>query len=142
MNSSGSIYIKGNFNHYILLFHELSHKKCYFKYKFVQNAGTVYTVQYILYSDTNFIHTLKKITSVHLWVYIVISCQMRYNENCTSFPYCKWNTFYLWGKMLLSTDDIKMRQAIWTKNQTMPSRQEQTGFAQKPGKRGSVICRI
>ena len=46
------------------------------------------------------------------------------------------------GKMLPSTDDIKMRQAIWTKNQTMPSRQEQTGFAQKPGKRGSVMCRI
>ena len=58
------------------------------------------------------------------------------------FPYCKWNSFYLWGKMLQSTDDIKMRQAIWTKNQTMPSRQEQTGFSQKPGKRSSVICRI
>ena len=28
------------------------------------------------------------------------------------FLYCKWNTFYLWGKILPGTDDIKMRQAM------------------------------
>ena len=28
------------------------------------------------------------------------------------FPYCKWNSFYLWGKILPGTDDIKMRQAM------------------------------
>ena len=49
------------------------------------------------------------------------------------FIYCKWNTFYLWGKMLPSTDNIKMRQAIWNKNQTMPSWQEPV-LHKSPGK--------
>ena len=48
---------------------------------------------------------------------------------------------YLWGKMLPSTDDIKMRQAIWNKNQTMPSRREPVLY-KSLGKGGSVICRI
>ena len=36
----------------------------------------------------------------------------------------------------------KMRQAIWNKNQTLYAVLARTGFAQKPGKRGSVIFRI
>ena len=43
--------------------------------------------------------------------------------------------------MLPSTDDIKMRQAIWNKKSDYAIL-ARTGFAQKPGKRGSVICRI
>ena len=43
--------------------------------------------------------------------------------------------------MLPSTDNIKMHQAIRNKKSdyTILAR---TGFAQKPRKRGSVICRI
>ena len=40
------------------------------------------------------------------------------------------------GENAASTDDIKMRQAIWTKNPTMMSWQAGTGFALKPGKKG------
>ena len=43
--------------------------------------------------------------------------------------------------MLPSTDDIKMHQAIWNKKSDYAVL-ARTGFAQKPGKRGSVICRI
>ena len=40
--------------------------------------------------------------------------------------------------MLQSTDDIKMSQVIWNKKSDFAIF-ARTGFAQKPGKRGSVI---
>ena len=42
------------------------------------------------------------------------------------------------GEMLLSTDDIKMRQVIWNKKSDYAIL-ARTGFVQKPGKRGTVI---
>ena len=48
---------------------------------------------------------------------------------------------FLWGKILQGSDDIKMRQTIWNKNQTMTSRQELV-LHSSLGKRGSVIGRI
>ena len=64
-------------------------------------------------------------TACKLYVarYVYVYCHIS-SSFLTTFIYCKWNTFYLWGKILPGTNDIKMRQAILNKNQTMPSRQE------------------
>ena len=50
-------------------------------------------------------------------------------------PYCKLNTFYLWGKMLCRTDHIQNVSSNSTENQTLPPRQEPV-LHSSPGKRG------
>ena len=60
---------------------------------------------------------------------------------CPLFSLLQMKYILFVGENAASTDDIKMRQAIWTKNPTMMSWQELV-LHSSLGKKGSVICRI
>ena len=63
-----------------------------------------------------------------------------HKQNNSKQPYCKWNTFYLWEKILPGNNNIKMHQVI--QNKSGDAAAAGISLHSSLGKGGRVICRI